>query len=88
MVTTANGTVIAVADGRTGGDIPAPLDCVCRRSLDNGVTWQPLQVIAAYATDGGTDTYPAYGLTNPIPHHCAGDAALLLDRTNGRVWLL
>jgi hypothetical protein len=35
-----------------------------------------------------TDTYPAYGLTNPIPHHCAGDAALLLDRTNGRVWLL
>ncbi len=89
MVTTTNGTVIAVADGRTSnGDIPYPLDCVCRRSLDNGNTWQPMQVIAAYSTDGGTDIYPAYGITNPIPHRCAGDSALLLDRTNGRVWVL
>ena len=89
MVTTSNGTVIAVADGRTSnGDIPNPLDCVCRRSFDNGYTWAPLQVIAAYSTDGGTDTYPAYGITNPIPHRCAGDSALLLDRTNGRVWVL
>ena len=89
LVTTANGTVIAVADGRTSnGDIPNPLDCVCRRSFDNGRTWQPLQIIAAYSTDGGTDTYPAYGITNPIPHRCAGDSALLLDRSNGRVWVL
>jgi sialidase-1 len=89
MVTTTNGTVIAVADGRTSnGDIPNPLDCVCRRSFDNGNTWAPLQVIAAYSTDGGTDTYPAYGITNPIMHKCAGDSSLLLDRTNGRVWIL
>ena len=89
LVTTTNGTVIAVADGRTSnGDIPYPLDCVCRRSFDNGYTWQPLQVIAAYSTDGGMDTYPAYGITNPIPHRCAGDSALLVDRTTGRVWVL
>jgi BNR repeat-like domain/Carbohydrate esterase, sialic acid-specific acetylesterase len=89
LVTTTDGTVIAVADGRSSnGDIPSPLDCVCRRSFDNGYTWQPMQVIAPYSTDGGTDTYPAYGITNTIVHKCAGDSALLLDRTNGRVWVL
>jgi sialidase-1 len=92
MVTSANGTVIAIADGRQGnGDIPNPLDCVCRRSFDNGYTWAPMQVIADYgsSTDASdVDTYPAYGITNPIPRRCAGDSALLLDRTNGRVWLL
>ena len=92
MVTTANGTVIAVADGRqSNGDIPNPLDCVCRRSFDNGNTWGALQVIADYGSNQTTndaDTYPAYGITNPIPRKCAGDSALLLDRTNGRVWVL
>ncbi len=92
MVTTTNGTVIAVADGRQGnGDIPNPLDCVCRRSFDNGNTWGALQIIADYGSNQTTndvDTYPAYGITNPIPRKCAGDSALLLDRTNGRVWVL
>lgn len=92
MVTTTNGTIIAVADGRQGnGDIPNPIDCVCRRSFDNGNTWAALQVIADYGsnTNGSdVDTYPAYGLTNPIARRCAGDSSLLLDRTNGRVWVL
>ncbi|MBA4149111.1 MAG: exo-alpha-sialidase [Verrucomicrobia bacterium] len=91
MVTTLRGTVIAVADGRISGcgDIPNPLDLVARRSYDNGLTWTPLQVIADYGTNpNDTDIYPAYGITNPIPRVAAGDAALLLDRTNGRVWVL
>jgi sialidase-1 len=93
MVTTTNGTVIAVADGRISdcGDIPHPLDLVARRSFDNGSTWGPLQIIAAYGTDTSTndvDTYPYYGITNPVQRVAAGDAALLLDRTNGRVWTL
>jgi len=92
MVTTTNGTVIAAADGRQGnGDIPNPIDCVCKRSFDNGNTWGPLQVIADYGSNQSSndvDTYPAYGLTNPIARRCAGDSALLLDRTNGRVWVL
>lgn len=92
MVTTTNGTIIAVADGRQGnGDIPNPIDCVCRRSFDNGNTWGPLQVIANYGSDtndpANVDTYPAYGLTN-IARTAAGDSSLLLDRTNGRVWVL
>lgn len=91
MVTTTQGTIIAVADGRISGcgDIPNPLDLVMKRSFDNGQTWTPLQVIADYGSNtNDTDVYPAYGVTNPIARACAGDAALLLDRTNGRVWVL
>ncbi len=89
IVTTTNGTVIAVSDGRIGscGDIPTPLDLVCKRSFDNGATWGPLQVIADYGSNpNDVDTYPAYGMTN-ISRVASGDAALLLDRTNGRVWV-
>lgn len=91
LVTTTQGTIIAVADGRISGcsDIPNPLDLVMKRSFDNGQTWTPLQVIADYGSNpNDTDVYPAYGLTNPIARTCAGDAALLLDRANGRVWVL
>lgn len=90
MVTTTNGTVIAVADGRLSGcgDIPNPLDLVAKRSFDNGKTWGPLQIIANYGRDpNDRDTYPQNGLTN-IARVAGGDAALLLDRTNGRVWVL
>jgi len=66
-----------------------PLDLVLKRSLDNGKTWTPLQIIADYGRNtNDTDTYPAYGLTNSVARVAAGDAALLLDRTKGRVWVL
>lgn len=90
LVTTTHGTLIAVADGRIGGcgDIPTPLDLVCRRSFDNGDSWGPLQVIADYGSNpSDTDTYPFYAVSN-ITRVAAGDAALLLDRANGRVWTL
>ncbi|HEU5069614.1 MAG TPA: exo-alpha-sialidase [Verrucomicrobiae bacterium] len=90
LVTTAKGTVIAMSDGRIGscGDIPTPLDLVFKRSFDNGATWGPLQVVADYGSNpNDVDTYPAYGMTN-IARVSAGDAALLLDRSNGRVWAL
>jgi sialidase-1 len=91
MVTTLKGTLLAVADGRISNcsDIPNPLDLVLKRSPDNGRTWTPLEVIADYGKNANdTDVYPAYGVTNPVPRVAAGDAALLLDRTNGRVWVL
>ena len=91
LVTTLKGTIIAMADGRISGcgDIPNPLDLVIKRSFDNGRTWGPLQVVVNYGTDpSDTDVYPCYGITNPIPRVCGGDGALLLDRTNGRVWVL
>jgi sialidase-1 len=91
FVTTKDGTLLAVADGRLSkcSDIPNPLDLVLKRSTDSGKTWGPLQIIAAYGTDPqDRDVYPQHGITNPVPRVCAGDAALLLDRTNGRVWVL
>ena len=91
MVTTLKGTLLAAADGRITNchDIPNPLDLVLKRSTDNGKTWGPLQVIADYGKNtNDTDLYPAYELTNPVPRVAAGDAALLLDRTNLRVWVL
>src|ERR1035437_2375283 len=91
MVTTTNGTILAVSDGRVSncGDIPNPLDLLLRRSFDNGQTWTPLQVIANYGSNpNDTDTYSYYGITNPISRVAGGDAALLVDRTNGRVWAL
>jgi sialidase-1 len=90
LLKTAKGNLIAVADGRISGcgDIPNPLDLVLKRSLDNGKTWGPLQVIADYGKNpADTDIYPTSGVTNPLPRVAAGDAALLLDRTNGRVWV-
>jgi len=90
LITTPNGTLIAMADGRIGscGDIPTPLDLVIKRSFDNGRTWGPLQVVTGYGSDSGdVDTYPFYGLTN-IARVSSGDAALLVDHTNGRIWTL
>jgi len=91
MVTTRNGVVLAVADGRLTGcnDIPNPLDLVLKRSRDQGRTWSPLQIIVPYGkASEDADVYPACGITNPIPRVAAGDAALLLDRSDGRVWVL
>lgn len=90
IITTTKGTVIAATDGRIGGcgDIPTPLDLVCKRSFDNGNTWGPLQIIANYGSDtSDKDTYPFYGATN-INRVSAGDAAMLVDRTSGRIWTL
>src|SRR3954468_16504931 len=91
LVRTKAGTLLAVADGRISGcgDIPNPLDLVLKRSLDNGRTWTALQVIADYGKNtNDTDMYPASGLPNPVPRVAAGDAALLLDRSNNRVWVI
>ena len=69
--------MIAVADGRQGnGDIPDPLIACAGAAFDNGNTWAPLQVIADYGSNQNSndvDSYPAYGITNPIPRRCAGD---------------
>ncbi|MEI6567257.1 MAG: sialidase family protein, partial [Verrucomicrobiota bacterium] len=82
--------MIAVADGRIGscGDIPTPIDLVCKRSFDNGRSWEPLQIIANYGSDpADVDDYPFYGATS-IQRVAAGDAAMLVDQVTGRIWTL
>ena len=91
LVTATNGALLAMADGRISNcaDIPNPIDLVLKRSFDQGRSWAPLQIIADYGKNtNDLDTYPASGITNPVARVAAGDAALLLDRTNGRVWVL
>lgn len=70
LVTTAEGTVLAVADRRNDsqGDLPNQIDLVVRRSTDNGRTWGPQIVIAQHTPQTGY-----------------GDAALVVDRTSGDI---
>lgn len=91
MVVSNLGTIIAAADGRltTSADLPAAIDCIVRRSTDRGDTWGPHIVVADYGTDTiDTDVYPILGDTTPRTRTSASDPALLVDRTNGRIWIL
>lgn len=50
LATTRNGTLIAVCDARVDrvGDAPNNIDLVMRRSVDDGETWTPIEVIARF----------------------------------------
>ena len=74
LLTASDGTLIALAEGRTGDDagFGGDTDLVMRRSLDNGQTWQAMQVIE-HSRDFGTK------LSNPVS---------VLDATTGRAWVL
>jgi len=53
LVVTTRGTVLAICEGRVdGGRLQGNVDLVLRRSLDNGQSWSPIQVVA----DTGGDT--------------------------------
>ncbi len=88
MAVTNQGTIIVAADGRANAaDIPTPIDMIVRRSTDNGNTWGPNITAANYGTNGSdTDTYPILG-AGTYPRTSASDPALLVDRTNGRIWI-
>lgn len=57
------------------GDLPANVDVGISRSSDGGQSWEPMQV----AIDMGND--PKHG------HDGVGDPAILVDPTNGRIWI-
>ncbi|AQQ70492.1 Sialidase precursor [Limihaloglobus sulfuriphilus] len=50
ILTTPSGAVVAVCDARKDrpGDPPNNIDCVIKRSLDNGRTWSDVKTIADY----------------------------------------
>ena len=70
LATTAEGTLLAVADRRNDsqGDLPNAIDLVVRRSTDNGRTWSDQIPIALHTAETGY-----------------GDAALVTDRTSGDI---
>lgn len=68
-----NGTLIAIAEGRTFDDPGignSDLDIVVRRSTDGGATWSPMQVVDSWA--GGASSNPT----------------TVRDNTTGRLFLL
>lgn len=67
-----DGTLIAIAEGRTGDDpgFGGDIDLVAKRSFDGGATWGSIQIIESF--DGGT-------VSNPTT---------VLDQSNSRLWVL
>lgn len=75
LITTDQGTMIAVYDNRyTGtGDLPGNIDVGMSRSIDGGKTWEPMKVIM----DMGT----------PHANNGVGDPAILFDPIAKRLWV-
>lgn len=46
LAVTMRGTILAAYDGRPNlDDLPNPIDLLLRRSYDNGITWEPQQLV-------------------------------------------
>ena len=50
LIVASNGTLLAFAEGRQGGD-QAQNDIILRRSTDGGKTWNPMQIISDMGRD-------------------------------------
>lgn len=77
LARTNKGSLIGVYDNRYrhGGDLPADIDVGMSRSTDGGQTWEPNKVIM----DMGDDP--------KLRYDGIGDPAVLVDRSNNRVWV-
>jgi sialidase-1 len=74
IVRATNGALLAFAEGRKhSANDTGDIDLVLKRSLDNGHTWGPLQVIG----DDGPNTFG-----NPVPIVDATNGRLLLLTTH------
>lgn len=79
MVRTPKGTLIAVYDIRRNSsvDLQEDIDIGVSRSLDDGQTWLPMQVAVDMGEWGG----------RPQDENGIGDPCILVDPSNGRVWV-
>ena len=59
LVTTNKGTLLAVAEARSGGSDWSPMDAVLMRSADGGNTWEERRILAAGLEEG-------YACNNPV----------------------
>ena len=78
LATTNAGTLIAVYDIRHAGwgDLPGDIDVGMSRSIDGGQTWEPMATILDMGADPGAHM------------DGVGDPAVLVDRSNGRIWVV
>ena len=79
IVTTSEGTLIAVYDNRYNNskDLQEDIDVGMSRSTDGGQTWEPMRVIMDMGEWGG----------RPRRLNGIGDPAILYDHTTGTIWV-
>lgn len=79
LATTADGTIVAVADRRldSNKDLPGRIDVVCRTSSDGGYTWSPVYEVAVHDEGGGYGD-PALGYDPK-----SGDLVCVVTHGNG-----
>jgi sialidase-1 len=79
IITTSNGTLIAVYDNRYNNskDLQEDIDVGMSRSTDGGQIWEPMRVIMDMGEWGG----------RPPRLNGIGDPAVLYDHTTGTIWV-
>lgn len=79
LVTTNNGSLIAVYDNRYNNskDLQEDIDIGMSRSTDGGETWEPMKVIMDMGTWGGM----------PQQQNGIGDPCILYDTRNNVIWV-
>lgn len=75
LVTTNNGTLIAVYDNRykSSKDLPGDIDIGMSRSVDGGYTWEPRKVIM--------------NMGEPRGNNGIGDPSILFDPATRKIWV-
>ena len=86
MVLTANDTLIAIHEGEKYGhqDDNNRIDIVIRRSFDQGLTWQPWQLVH---TESNQTHQVTIGQGTPVLDHNTGRLWMLLTRNNSELLL-
>lgn len=79
LVTTREGTLIAVYDNRRNGsvDLQEDVDVGMSRSTDGGQSWEPMKVIMDMGEWGG----------KPQEENGIGDPSILVDRQTNTIWV-
>lgn len=79
LVTTNNGTLIAMYDARneTDDDLQGDIDIAINRSEDGGRTWQPIQRVLNQGNYGGL----------PKKYNGVSDGDILVDETTGDIYV-
>lgn len=79
LVTTNNGTLIAMYDARneTDDDLQGDIDIAINRSEDGGRTWQPIQRVLNQGNYGGL----------PKKYNGVSDGDVLVDETTGDIYV-
>lgn len=96
LVTSKSGTLLAFCEGRkVGRGDSGNIDVVLRRSLDHGVTWQPLQILADMGDDTIGNPCPVVdrdtgAIWLPLTRNAGSDSLESITAGNGKrtVWMM